>query len=221
MQISKSTLDFLKDLGINNNREWFEANRTRYEAARSQFEEFVQACIKEISSFDPLLKGLEARSCIFRLNRDTRFSHDKSPYKTNFGAFIVRGGKKSSDRFAGYYLHLEPGSCMVAGGAYMPPSPWLNAIREKIAENPSDLTRIINSKTFKDAFGEITGEKLKTAPKGFPKDHPAVELLKHKSFVVVREMTDREATGKDFFNLFVNLSKAMKPFNDYLSDCKY
>lgn len=217
LQVNKSTLTFLSDLKIHNEREWFSKNRSRYEEARRNFESFVQAIIDEIVKFDPIYKGLEAKSCVFRINRDTRFAHDKSIYKTNFGAFMVRGGKKNGDRFPGYYFHIEPGSSFVAGGAYVPPAPWLNAIREKIDENADGLLRIVNNKDFKMLFGELDGEKLKTAPKGYPRDHPHIELLKFKSFLAYRAISDRELTSKDCFDVAVSAFRAMKPLHDYLT----
>ena len=216
-QINKSTLTFLSGLKLNNEREWFNNNRSRYEEARKNFEAFVQAVIGEIVKFDPIYKGLEAKSCIFRINRDTRFSHDKSVYKTNFGAFMVRGGKKNGDRFPGYYFHIEPGSSFAAGGAYVPPTPWLNAIREKIEENADELIRVINNKEFKKYFGALDGEKLKTAPKGYPRDHPYIELLKMKSFLAYRSISDRELTSEGCFDLVVSAFRAMKPLHDFLT----
>lgn len=215
-QINKSTLTFLSDLRIYNEREWFSKNRSRYEEARGNFETFIQAIIDEIVTFDPIYKGLEAKSCVFRINRDTRFAHDKSIYKTNFGAFMVRGGKKNGDRFPGYYFHIEPGSSFVAGGAYVPPAPWLNAIRAKIDENADGLIRIINNKDFKKHFGGLDGEKLKTAPKGYPRDHPHIELLKYKSFLAYRAISDRELTSEGCFDLAVSAFRAMKPLHDFL-----
>ena len=215
-QISKSTLQFLSDLKLNNNRDWFARNRKTYDEARHSFEIFVQAIIDEIVKFDPIYKGLEAKSCVFRINRDTRFAHDKSIYKTNFGAFMVRGGKKNGDRFPGYYLHIEPESSFVAGGAYVPPAAWLNAIREKIDENADGLIRIVNNKDFKKHFGGLDGEKLKTAPKGYPRDHPHIELLKFKSFLAYRAMSDRELTSEGCFDLVVSAFRAMKPLHDFL-----
>jgi uncharacterized protein (TIGR02453 family) len=216
--IKKSTLLFLSDLGKNNNKEWFNKNRPRYDEARKNFELFVQDLINGASGFDPILKGLEAKNCIFRIYRDTRFSNDKSVYKTNMGGFIVRGGKKNGGRFAGYYIHIEPGQCFVAGGAYMPPAPWLNAIREKIGENGDTLNRIIQNKEFRKYFDGIDGERLKTAPKGFPKDHEHIELLKYKSFTVFRNVKDEQVISPDFYNYTLQAFKAMKPFNDFLSD---
>ena len=164
VQIHKTTLEFLNGLKHNNNREWFLKNQAAYKDAKLNFETFVQEIINQIIVFDPIMKGLEVKSCIFRINRDIRFSNDKSPYKSNFGAFIVRGGKMNGDKFAGYYFHIEPGGSMIAGGAYVPPSQWLNAIREKISDEPDEFLKIINDKNFKKYFGNIEGEKLKTAP---------------------------------------------------------
>ena len=134
--IKKSTLDFLNDLKNNNNRDWFIKNRSAYSEAKDNFESFIQEIINKIIDFEPIMKGLEVKSCIYRINRDIRFSNDKSPYKSHFGAYIVRGGKKNGDKFAGYYIHIEPGKSIIAGGAYMLPKPWLSAIREKIDEEP-------------------------------------------------------------------------------------
>lgn len=218
-QINKTTLDFLSDLKKNNYLEWFHNNRKRYEDARENYELFVQAVIDHISDFDPILKGLEAKSCIFRINRDIRFSNDKTIYKTHLGAFIVQGGKNNGDRFAGYYIHIEPGgNSMIAGGAYVPPSQWLKAIREKIDDNGEELVRIINGREFADQFGDIEGEKLKSAPKGYPKDHPYIEFLKLKSFLATKIIPDNDVTGREFFSIVIKACRAIKPLNDFLND---
>ena len=216
-QINKSTLTFLSNLKLNNDRDWFARNRKAYDEARNNFEVFVQAIIDEIVEFDPIYKGLEAKSCVFRINRDTRFAHDKSIYKTNFGAFMVRGGKKNGDRFPGYYLHIEPAGSFIAGGAYMPPAPWLKAIREKIDSHAGELIRIISSKEFGKYFEGLEGEKVKTAPKGYPRDHPHIELLKFKSLIVERPISDRELTSGGCFDLAVSAFRAMKPLHDFLT----
>jgi uncharacterized protein (TIGR02453 family) len=216
--IKKSTLDFLTAIKCNNNREWFIGNRPMYLEAKDNFETFVQNIINEIILFEPIMKGLEAKSCVFRINRDIRFSNDKSPYKSHFGAFIVQGGKQNGDKFAGYYFHIEPGKSIMAGGAYTPPSPWLSAIREKISENPDEFIKIINTKDFIKYFGTIDGEKLKTAPKGYPKDHPQLELLKFKSYLVVNEASDKMVLSNEFFNHVIKVFKAMKPLNDFLNE---
>jgi uncharacterized protein (TIGR02453 family) len=216
--IKKSTLDFLRAIKNNNNRDWFLEHRKSYDEARANFEQFVQVIIDNIIEFEPIMKGLEVKSCVYRFNRDIRFSNDKSLYKTHFGAFIVRGGKKNGDKLAGYYFHIEPGNSMVAGGAYMPPAPWLSAIREKINDEPDKLIEIISAKDFIKYFGKIDGEKLKKAPKGYPSDHPHVDLLKLKSYLVVNEVKDEFVLSDKFFDHVMNVIKAMKPLNDYLNE---
>ena len=216
--IKKSTLDFLTAIKCNNNRDWFIANRPLYLEAKENFEAFVQVIIDKIIVFEPLMKGLEAKSCVYRINRDIRFSNDKSPYKTHLGAFIIRGGKNNGDKYAGYYFHIEPGKSIMAGGAYMPPSPWLSSIREKISEQPEEFIKIINSKEFIKYFGGIDGEKLKTAPKGYPSNHPHVELLKFKSYLVVNEASDKMVLSDDYIDHVLKVFKAMKPLNDFLNE---
>jgi uncharacterized protein (TIGR02453 family) len=215
--IKKSTLDFLTAIKCNNNREWFLANRPLYLDAKENFESFVQQVIDRIISYEPIMKGLEAKSCVYRINRDIRFSNDKSPYKSHFGAFIVRGGKNNGDKFAGYYFHVEPGASIMAGGAYMPPTPWLSAIREKINDNADEFIRITRTKDFIKYFGSIDGEKLKTVPKGYSKDNPNLELLRYKSYLVVNNAPDKLVLSKDYMDHVVNVFKAMKPLNDYLN----
>ncbi len=208
-QIKKSTLDFLVAIRCNNNREWFQQNKSTYLEARHNFDTFVQELIDKLVAFEPILKGLEAKSCVYRINRDIRFSNDKSPYKTHFGAFIVRGGRKNGDRFAGYYFHIEPGKSIIAGGAYMPPSPWLASIRHKIDEEPEKLLKIINSRDFTSHFGKIEGEQLKTAPKGYAIDHPYIELLRYKSFLAFKELRDDLVLSDNFFNSVLKGSKQL------------
>lgn len=218
-QIEQSTLDFLSDLKYHNERDWFIKNRKRYDDARMNFESFVQAVIEKISEFDPILKGLEVKSCTYRINRDIRFSNDKTIYKTHLGAFIVRGGKKNGDRYAGYYVHVEPGNnSMIAGGAYIPPMPWLTAIREKIDEQGDIFMKIISNKEFRDFFEEITGEKLKSAPKGYSKDHKYIEFLKLKSYLISKMISDREIVRKECLDLIIRGCRIMKPLNDFLND---
>jgi uncharacterized protein (TIGR02453 family) len=186
--------------------------------AKENFESFVQDIINKIILFEPVMNGLEAKSCVYRINRDIRFSNDKSPYKSHFGAFIVRGGKKNGDKFAGYYFHIEPGKSIMAGGAYSPPSPWLSAIREKISDTPEEFTKITIAKDFIKYFGKVDGEKLKTAPKGYPKDHPQIELLKLKSYLVVNEASDKMVLSNSFFDHVADVFRTMKPLNDYLNN---
>lgn len=215
--IDRSTIEFLRDLSLNNDRLWFTANRSRYVEARGNYETFVQALLDEIVKFDPIYKGLEAKNCIYRINRDTRFSHDKSVYKTNFGGFMVRGGKKNFDKYPGYYLHIEPGASFVAGGSYIPPSPWLSAIREKITADGEQLLAIINSKEYKKFYTGLEGESLKVPPRGYSKDHPHIELIKMKSFLAERNYSDAEVLAEGFFETVTGAFRAMKPLNDFLT----
>jgi uncharacterized protein (TIGR02453 family) len=217
-QINKSTLEFLNGLKFNNNREWFLKNQAAYREAKNNFESFVQALINETAGFDPSIRGLEAKNCVYRINRDIRFSNDKTLYKSHMGAFIVRGGRKNGDKFAGYYFHIEPGQSIVAGGAYMPPSPWLNAIRENISDEPEKFLKIISEKNFIKHFGKLEGEKLKTAPKGYASDHPQIDLLRLKSFLVTNDATDDMVLDPGYFSHVVSLFRTMKPLNDFLSN---
>lgn len=216
--IQKSTLDFIKQLTKNNNRDWILKNRPAYLNAKENFEIFVQEIIDQVVEFDPIIKGLEAKNCIFRINRDVRFSNDKSPYKTNFGAFIVKGGKKNGDKYAGYYVHIEPGKSFIAGGAYVPPAPWLAAIREKIDEEPDRFIKIITNKDFIKEFGKLEGETLKKAPKGYPSDHPHIEYLKFKSFLAMNYVKDETVLSGKYADYVLRVFKTMQPFNDFLNE---
>lgn len=215
-QLNKSTLTFLKNLKKNNNRDWFNDNKSKYEAARTNFEEIISELINRISRFDPAIENINPRTAIFRIYRDTRFSKDRTPYKINLGAHLSPHAAQLHDR-AGYYIHLEPGKSFLAGGAYLPPSDWLNAIRYEINRNSKEFKKIISSKTFKNYFGELEGEKLKTAPKDYPKDHPEIELLKFKSFLAVHKLTDNDVLSHGFVNHAVKVFKALNPIDKFLN----
>lgn len=214
MNSGKIVLQFLTDLSGNNNREWMQANKPRYEEAKGLFEVMVGEVIAGCEAFDPSLAGLTPKNCTFRINRDIRFSQDKRPYKTNFGAYLAEGGKKSDK--GGYYFQLQPGGSFVGGGVYMPQSDHLAAIRQEIDYNPEPLHYILNDVSFKKYYGSMQGEKLKTAPKGYASDHPDIEMLKHKSFIVTKALSDIEVMVDDFSLGIVNAFKLMKPFKDYL-----
>lgn len=215
--IPQSTFKFLKALKENNNREWFQEHKNEYEAAKKNFEEFVDKLIDGISTFDSGVRGLQAKKCVFRIYRDVRFSHDKSPYKTNFGASINPAGKKAMTA-AGYYFHLEPGASFIGGGIYMPAGPQLNAIRLAIYNNTKEFKKIIQKKSFVDSFGELWGEKLKTAPKDFPKDFADVELLKYKSYIVGQDnKKDKDMLSSDLLKNSIKLCKEMYPFLNFIN----
>jgi len=216
--ISNDTFLFLNELKSNNNRDWFLENKPRYEEAKNEFEVFIDALIAEISKFDSSIGHHTGKGCIFRIYRDVRFSKDKSPYKTHLGAHITSALKRSEIHSrAGYYIHIGSGESMLAGGAYLPQGPWLKAIRQEIAYNGDEFRSIMNSPSFKKYFGEIEGEKLKKAPKGYQPDHPEIELLKHKSFLATNKVKDSEVTSPKFLSHSTDAFKALFPFDQFLN----
>lgn len=213
--MDRTTLQFLKGLKAHNDKAWIDANRKSYEAARQDFEAFVSSLIKELGKMDPALEGLQAKQCIFRLNRDIRFSKDKAPYKTHFGAAFSRGGRKGSD--AGYYIHLEPGASFAGGGMWMPDAEQLRKIRQEIDYNFADFNRIIHAKRFKDTFSEIDGEQLVRPPKGYDEANPAIEYLKLKSFTVGVPLTDKDIEAANLVKSAIAIFKTMQPFIDFMN----
>jgi uncharacterized protein (TIGR02453 family) len=212
----QTILQFLSGLRENNNREWMESHRPGYESSKETFTEFVRKLLRELSRMEPALSLLEPKDCIFRIHRDVRFSKNKTPYKSHFGAYFAEGGKKSTK--AGYYLHIEPGGkSMLAGGVYMPPPEELKKIRQEIDYNGEKLHSILNTPDFKKYFGSLTGEKLKTTPKGYPSDHPDIDLLKHKDFIASHLMDDAIVSKADFLSYSLKVWKALKPLNDFMN----
>jgi uncharacterized protein (TIGR02453 family) len=210
-------LKFLKDLNKNNDRVWFEKNKQRYLQAKQTFEDFVGDVLQDLIKFDEGLAGLDHKKLPFRIYRDVRFSKDKRPYKTNMGAGFSPNGKLVQE--PGYYLHLEPGKSFVAGGIYMPDAANLNKIRQEIDYNSGKLEKIVNNKKFKSLYNAFDDfDKLKTAPKGYPKDHAHIEWLKHKSYIVSRSFTDKEVTDKKFKKNITESYKAIKPLNDFIKE---
>lgn len=212
----KHTLQFLKKLKANNNRDWFEANRPQYEQAKAEFEAFLTEVVAGVKKFDKGIDpALTAKQCLFRINRDVRFSKDKSPYKTNMGASIAPGGRKST--IAGYYLHLEPGKSFLAGGVYMPEPPQLQAIRQELDYNGEPLLKILKSAAFKKYYKGIDEDgKLARAPKGYDESHPLIDLLKNKHFIVSHSLTDTQILDPKVITHIVGGMKAMHPFLEYL-----
>jgi uncharacterized protein (TIGR02453 family) len=218
MTISKATISFLTDLKANNNKDWFLANKPRFEAAKLEFEQFIQALINQIGQFDPQIAHHTAKECIFRIYRDVRFSADKSPYKTHFGAHFTAAVNKSEIHTkAGYYIHLEAGGSFLAGGAYVPEAVWLKAIRSEIHYNGKLFHSILDNTDFKQYFGTMSGEKLVRPPKDYPIDHPDIELLKHKSFLATHQCTDKMVLGNAYLNHCTKVFRALKPFDDFLN----
>lgn len=213
---TEKVISFLTELSKNNNRDWFNANKTKYQAANQEIKEAVLKLSPEINLFDPKIGNQDPKDCMFRIYRDVRFSHDKSPYKTNMGAVFAPGGRKSIKPC--YYLHIEPGGCFLSGGIYMPETPVLKLLRKEIYYNSAEFKRIINDKGFKKAFpAGLSGEKLKNPPKDFPADFPEIELLKYKHYFVIHEIKDSELSSKDFFKKVMEVFKQLKPMNDFLN----
>ena len=216
--LQPATLKFLKDLKKNNNKPWFDAHRPQYDAARKDFELFIQALLDKHSKNDPDLVDLTAKQCLFRINRDVRFAKDKSPYKNNLGASMDRGGKKSG--FAGYYFHCEPGSSFVGGGLWMPEPGVVKRVRQEIDYSCNEFTKLMNNKKFSNYFGELyKGEnvQLSKVPQGYEKDNPACEYLKFKSWLVIHNLSDAQITSPDLVKNTVEAFKLMQPFLKFLN----
>lgn len=217
--LHSSTLKFLKDLKRNNNKPWFDKNRTNYENAKTDFITFIQNVIDQHGKKDNSIKNLTAKNCLFRINRDIRFSKDKSPYKTNFGASINKGGKKAFDS-AGYYFHLEPGNSFTGGGIYMPMPDMLKKVRQEIDYNLKDFKKILTSKKFKSVYGDLTRNEeflLSRVPKGYEPDNPAAEFLKLKSFIAMTSLSDKDLTSKSLVSKTVAAFDALQPLIEFLN----
>ena len=214
--LQKSTLNFLKALKRHNNRDWFSKNKQLYEDARKDFEIFVDELIHRMCDFDPTLMGLQAKECMFRIYKDVRFSKDKTPYKINMGAAINEGGRKMP--IPGYYFQIQPGDCFLAGGLFMPAPDKLLAVRNAIVSRKGEFRKIVECKDFKKNVNELWKDTLKTAPKGFPKDHPDIEYLKYKSFIAYKNISDELALSSKCLSYSVKVFKAMKPLIDFLHE---
>jgi uncharacterized protein (TIGR02453 family) len=211
-------LTFLSKLAKNNNRDWFEKNKGTYLEAKENFDEFVASMLGELIKFNPDLGGLNPKKLAFRIYRDVRFSKDKSPYKVNMGAGFSPNGKMEQE--PGYYMHIQPGNkSFVAGGMYMPDAPNLSKIRQEIDYSGDKFLKMLNDKKFKKWYNGLDEfDKLKTMPKGYPKDHPHIELLKNKSFIVSHYFTDKEVKDKKFLKQVADAARMIKPLNDFLKE---
>jgi uncharacterized protein (TIGR02453 family) len=212
----EKVMQFLENLSANNNKEWFNDNRKSYEENREKILFITEVLINEIRKFDNEIPVMDPKDCMFRIFRDVRFSNDKRPYKTNFGSFIAKGGRKSLQ--AGYYFHIEPGESFAGGGLYLPPAPQLKAVRTHIAENGHEFLEITEDKNFKKIYPEMYDHKLKTAPKGFPKDHEFVDLLRYQSFVFSTTLTREIITGSSFVEYLVDVFRELHKVNQFLNN---
>jgi len=216
--LEPQTLRFLSQLKKNNNKPWFDAHRAEYEAAKIDFQNFLQLVIDDFGRKDLDIAAISARDCLFRINRDIRFAKDKTPYKSNFGASIKRGGRKAP--FAGYYFHLEPGHSFIGGGMWMPEAPALKNMRQEIDYNWDEFQQIINEKKFKKTYGDLykaADISLSTMPKGYEKDNPASDYLKLKSFIAETRIDDEELTKATLHKKTVAAFEAIQPLLNFIN----
>ncbi|MEI8032882.1 MAG: DUF2461 domain-containing protein [Chlorobiaceae bacterium] len=217
--ITRETLDFLSGLKANNNREWFSGHKHEYQRAYGDALDTVVHLLIRIGAFDSDIaaSALDPKSCLMRINRDVRFSKDKSPYKTNFFLFINKGGRKSP--YAGYYLHIEPGASFIGGGIYMPEAPVLEKLRREISDNFREWTKIVHDKAMAANFpdGVQPSGKLKRAPKGYELSDPALEYLKFKGYYTQRFLDDAEVTSPALFGQLTGMFGSVKPLIDFIN----
>jgi uncharacterized protein (TIGR02453 family) len=212
----KIPFEFLLELKLNNNRIWFKKNNDKYQNAKIEFANFIDALIPQLVDLDNNIDTTSSKECMFRIFRDLRFSKNKEPYKTNFGAFIAQGGRKSPN--AGYYIHFEPDSSFIGGGVYMVQPKVLKGIRDEIFRNSDNYKKIIYNKKFKKHFPEIYGERLKSAPRGFPKEFKDIELLKNKHFAVTYNVVNSFWFENSIFDNIINVFRVQYTFNEYLNN---
>lgn len=209
-------LSFLESLAAHNQKEWMDEHRSTYQALRKEFIALVDEVLSELQAVDPGLHGLEAKSLIYRINRDVRFSKDKAPYNPWFSAMLAEGGRHSEQ--AGYYLRIQAGNqTVVGGGLYCPTPEQLRKMRQEIDYNAAELREIVQQSSFRDTFGSIQGEMLSRAPKGYASDHPNLELLKLKDYIALRTFTDEEVKAPGFVDELKRSLKSLQPFIDFLN----
>lgn len=208
-------LDFLSALSENNHKDWMDANKAWYQSTRAILLEDAEVLLQEMVALEPSLAAFKAKNCLFRQNRDVRFSANKNPYKTNFGVYFAPGGKKSPG--PGYYLQIQPGNSFLAGGIWMPEADTLKKIRKEIDFSGAQLQQIEQAASFKKLFSGIEGEKLKTSPRDYEASHPYIDYLKLKSFTVSHPISDQAIHTGAFIKFALDGFNAMKPFIDFLS----
>lgn len=216
--LEPQTLRFLQALKQNNNKAWFDSHRAAYEAARIDFSNFIQLVINDLQRKEPSIAGITSKETLFRINRDIRFSNDKTPYKTAMGASIKNGGRKSP--FAGFYFHLEPGQSFVGGGLWLPDAPKLKAVRQEIDYNWEEFQQLLQNNAFQKTYGDLykgADQSLSTTPKGYEKDNPAIGYLKLKSFIAETHLSDEELTKASLHKKTVAAFEALIPLLRFIN----
>ncbi len=214
MSISKNTFSFLQNIAKNNSRDWFADNKDQYEMAQANMIEFADEVLNQMNSFDQI-ETPAGKKAVKRIYRDVRFSKDKKPYKEHFGMVFSRA---TAARRGSYYIHIQPGSNFIGGGFWGPEKDDLLLIRKHLAQDAHYFRNVIDSKAFKANFGELKGEQLKTSPKGFDKEHPDLDLLRFKQFLITKEFTDEEVLSPDFPKVAAKTLHAMMPFFDIMTE---
>jgi uncharacterized protein (TIGR02453 family) len=216
--ITKEAIQFLEDLKNNNATEWMHENKKRYESYKKAYHQLINAILLECKPLDPALEPLEVKNCTFRINRDIRFSKDKSPYKTNLGIWLSQN--KFRKNSPGYYIHFEKGNSFIAGGVWCPEPDELKKIRKEIEFFYEDLNAILSDKTFQSEFKNLTVDEnntLKKAPKDIDPNHPAIHHLKLKSYTAMQKINDNAFLEPDFSKKIAKKLLILKPLNDFLS----
>jgi uncharacterized protein (TIGR02453 family) len=208
--VSKSALEFLNKLKKNNNREWFDAHKNEFKGEEKKLKEFYNLILEDLNASDTIDKMK-----VFRIYRDVRFSKNKTPYQTHRSVSFSRATEKLR---GGYYLRLEPGNSMMAGGFFQPNPADLKRIRKEFEVDDSEIREIIADDNFQNLFGQLEGDEVKTAPRGFDIEHPAIDLIRKKSFLVTRKFTDKEVLSPNFRNQINESFLGLRPFFDYMSD---
>ena len=208
--ISKSTLDFLKLLKVNNNREWFNEHKAEFEAEQKKIKEFFNLIMENLKTHD-LIENVK----VFRIYRDVRFSADKTPFKSHFAGHFTRATNKLR---GGYYLRIRPGESFLAGGFWEPNKEDLLRIRKEFETDATEINTIVNDPNFKKYFGKLQGDAVKSAPRGFDKNHPNIEFIRLKQFIVSRSFTDEQVLSPNFLSEVTTSFTAMRPYLDYMSE---
>lgn len=212
--IKKDSIHFLEELAKNNNRDWFNKHKDQYVEARDNITNFADALIGEMNKHDSL-QTLSGTDSLFRIYKDVRFSKDKTPYNTHWSCAFKRATKKLR---GGYYLRIEPGASRLVGGFFGPVPNDMKRIRLDIDSNYQDWRKMLDSPAITETFGRMRGQKLVSAPRGYAKDHPAIDLLRYKQFMFRHEFTDREVLHPDFLFMANSAFKTLRPFLDYMSE---
>jgi len=212
--IKKESLDFLKTLSKNNNRDWFNAHKEKYIQAHENIIAFADALLAEMNKHDKI-ETESGKKSLFRIYKDVRFSKDKTPYSCRWSGGFKRATKKLR---GGYYFHIEPGNSFLAGGFWSPEPADIQRIRQDIALAYKDWKKILANKTLTQTFGKLRGEQISSAPRGYAKDHPAIDLLRYKQYILKHDFTDKEVLSHDFLNKLNDGFKKMRPFLNYMSE---